>query len=346
MSGSAAGMMIREMGAADAGRWDDFVFTCPEATFFHRAGWKAVIEESFGHPCYFLYAEEAGRVRGVLPLAHLNSRLFGNRLVSAAFGVYGGPAGDEIARRLLDASACALADQFKVDHLEYRSRRRLHPDRPVKELYATFRRAIDADPERNLKAIPRKQRAVVRHALKAGLETRIEEDARGVHRLFAESVHRHGTPVFARRYFEALKRVFAADCELMLVRHRGSDVASLLSFYFRDEVLPYYAGGTIAARRCGAHDLMYWDLMRRAGLEGRRLFDFGRSRKGTGPFAFKRNWGFAPETLPYEYRLPADGPMPDLNPDNPRYRTFVALWRRLPRPLADGIGPHLARSLG
>jgi len=342
-------LIVRDLGrdAADLERWDAFVMACPEATFFHRAGWRRVIEESFGHRTYFLQAEEGGAVRGVLPLVHLRSRLFGNVLVSNAFGVYGGPAAaDETALRALDARAVVLAEELGVDVLEYRSQVRCREDWATKDLYATFRKELDPDPEKTYLAIPRKQRAVVREGLAAGLAVRLDDDAGPVWRLFAQNVHKHGTPVFAERYFHALKREFGPDCELMAVSKDGRDVAGCLSFYFRDEVLPYYAGGTAEVRQYAAHDLMYWDLMRRACEGGRRVFDFGRSKKGTGPYSFKKNWGFKPQPLPYEYKLVKASHVPDVNPLNPKYRLFVATWKRLPLALANAAGPLISRTLG
>ncbi len=334
-------------GLENAARWDAFVDACPEATFFHRAGWKTVIEETFGHRAHFLQVEEHGNLRGVLPLVHVDSVLFGKALVSLPFGVYGGPAAmDDAARAALDRQAVALAEKLGVDHLEYRGRSNHFPERPVKHLYATFRRALDPDPEVNMKAIPRKQRAVVRQGLRAGLDIRFDDDAGPVWDLFAQNVHRHGTPVFSRKLFANLKATFGDDCEFMVLSHQGRDVAGLVSFWFRDEVLPYYAGGTADVRRFSAHDLMYWDLMRRAAERGTKVFDFGRSKAGTGPYAFKKNWGFAPEPLPYSYHLVRGRSVPDLSPLNPKYRAFIGLWKRLPLPVANAVGPVISRNLG
>jgi FemAB-related protein (PEP-CTERM system-associated) len=123
-------------------------------------------------------------------------------------------------------------------------------------------------------------------------------------------------------------------------------VSSVLTFYFRDEVLPYYAGDAVEARDLAANDFKYWELMRRACERGYQVFDYGRSKRGTGSFDFKRNWGFEPAPLAYEYALFRGGRIPELNPLNPKYRTFIALWRRLPLPIANRLGPFLARGLG
>ena len=76
----------------ESARWDAFVMACPEATFFHRAGWQNIVRGVFHHDTYFLYAEAGGVIQGVLPLGHVNSWLFGSSLVGLPFAVYGGVA--------------------------------------------------------------------------------------------------------------------------------------------------------------------------------------------------------------------------------------------------------------
>jgi len=337
---------VRELQPVDFSRWDEFVFGCPEATFFHRAGWKTVIERAFGHCTTFLYAEAGGQIEGVLPLAEVNSILFGHALVSLPFCVYGGIAArSERARRLLDEAAGALAQSRRVDHLEYRSLTPHHPEWAHTDLYVTFRKAIDPDVERNLNEIPRKQRAMVRKGIKARLKGEIDEGVERFFAAYADSVHRLGTPVLSKRYFQTLREVFGPDCEVLTVTRDGGLVASVMSFYFRDEVLPYYGGGTEQAREVAGNDFMYWELMRRACERGMRVFDFGRSKQGTGSFDFKKNWGFVPQALHYEYRLVRGKRVPELNPLNPKYRLLIRLWKRMPLALANRIGPLIAKSL-
>ncbi|HET8727635.1 MAG TPA: FemAB family XrtA/PEP-CTERM system-associated protein [Alphaproteobacteria bacterium] len=333
---------------ADERAWDAFVEAAPEATFFHRAGWRRVIEGTYGHRCHFLYVASSGGIRGVLPLVHIDSRLFGRSLVSTAFGVYGGPvSADPEARDLLDAAASDLAWSLRVGVLEYRLRHRQHSDWPCQDqLYATFRKAIDPDPDVNMKAIPRKQRAMVRKGIGFGLESRADDDVDGLFRIYSESVRNLGTPVFPRRYFRALRDVFADSMDVVTVTQAGRPVSGVLNFYFRDEVLPFYGGGSREARDLAANDFMYWEVMRRAGERGCRLFDFGRSKAGTGAFAFKKNWGFTPEPLYHEYRLVTATERPEVNPLNPKYQRMIALWRRLPLPVANVVGPWIARDLG
>ncbi|MBB5606505.1 MULTISPECIES: FemAB family XrtA/PEP-CTERM system-associated protein [unclassified Janthinobacterium] len=350
----ASAIEIRRLQPHDHARWDAFVQACPEASFFHRAGWHTIMEQSFGHSGHFLYAEQDGRICGVLPLAHIRSRVFGNTLISLPFCVYGGIASSHAAaHQALDAAAQALAQQLQVGHLEYRQRSQpeRHDDSGQhgwlsKPLYATFRRPLLADEQDNLLAIPRKQRAVVRKGIAAGLHSLIDDDLKRFFPLYAASVHRLGTPVFARRHFALLRTVFGDDCQILTVCQGAQAQASVMTFYFRDEVLPYYGGGSVLARDTGANDFMYWELMRRASERGYRLFDFGRSKLGTGAYDFKKNWGFTAQPLPYAYKLVAAESLPDTNPLNPKYRWFIRAWRCLPLPLANLLGPHIVRQLG
>jgi FemAB-related protein (PEP-CTERM system-associated) len=339
---------VREMTGADAERWDRFVESCAEATFFHRAGWKQVIEESFAQSCHYLYAERDGEIRGVLPLVHVKSLLFGNRLVSNGWCVGGAPAATEDeAATALDAQAQDLLENVNADYIEYRDPPRPHPDWARKEgLYATFERSIEADEDANLKQIPRKQRAVVRKALKADLRDEVDATIDRVYDLYAFGVRNLGTPVFAKKYFANLKNVFGDACDVLTVSHQGRPISSVLNFYFRDRVMPYYTGALPEARRLGAADFMYWRLMRRAHERGFTVFDFGRSKIGTGPYAFKKNWGFEPRPVVLEFRMKGDRPVPDVNPNNPKYRLFIAAWKRLPLPVANVLGPFIGRQVG
>ena len=197
---------ITLLGHADFGKWDAFVEACPEATFFHRAGWKTVIEKAFGHRTHYLLAKRNGAIVAVLPLTEIKSRLFGHSLVSNAFCVYGGIAAtDEDARNALDQHAQALALELNVDHMEYRQRRPFHTDWASQDMYFTFRKPIDPDVEQNMLAIPRKQRAMVRKGIKNGLTSELDSGVDRFFSLFADNVKRHGTPALPKRYFSLLK---------------------------------------------------------------------------------------------------------------------------------------------
>ena len=246
----------------------------------------------------------------------------------------------------LDAAAIDLARDLRVERVEYRLRQPLHEDWPCnRETYVTFRKEIPATADEAMLTIPRKQRAMVRKGIKRGLEGRVDADVSRFYPLYAESVRNLGTPVLGKKYFERLKSVFGDACEVLTVTLDGQPLAGVLSFFFRDEVLPYYGGGCAAARGHAANDFMYWEVMRRACEGGIRLYDFGRSKVGTGAFAFKKHWGFEPEPLYYEHALLRLEEIPEINPLNPKYALMVATWKRLPLLVANTIGPWVSREL-
>lgn len=329
-------------------RWDEFVMNCPDATFFHRSGWKNILRNVFRHETYFLYAEDDGQIQGVLPLAHVESWIFGRSLVGLPFAVYGGVAAiSEPAVEALENEAQAIAKRLGVSHFELRNMRPRHTDWPLQNLYVTFRKEIFTTEESNMLAIPRKQRAMVRKGINNKLVSQLDSDVERFFPLYASNVHRHGTPAMPKRYFTALLAEFGDDCEVLtVIGPDGRPLSSVLSFYFKDEVLPYYSGDEDSARHLAANDFKYWELMRRSCARGIKVFDYGRSKQGTGSYSFKKNWGFEPKSLHYEYCLYKRDEIPQNNPSNNNYKLLISTWRRLPLGFANWLGPFIVRNLG
>ncbi len=343
---------VRTLDSGSEAAWDRFVETRPDGTFFHRSGWAKVVETAFGHATHYSFAERDGAITGVLPLGRVKTLLFGDTLISCPFCVYGGPlAADPESEAALIGHAESLLLRTRASALEFRYRVPPPDTAPADwvqrpDLYVTFRKAIEGDHDRNMKAIPRKQRAMVRKAIQNGLTSVANRDVKPLHRIYAESVRNLGTPVFSRRYFQILLEVFGAAVDVVTVLDQQAPIAAVMNFYFRDEVLPYYGGGSAAARGRAGNDFLYWETMRRAADRGCRMFDFGRSKIGTGSFSFKHNWGFEPEPLHYRFRLRPGEQIPDHNPLNPKYRAFIAAWKRLPLPAANLLGPFIVRGVG
>jgi FemAB-related protein (PEP-CTERM system-associated) len=332
--------------------WDAFIETHPDATFFHLLPWRDIARGVFGHRPHYLAGREGGALATALPLIEVRSRLFGHALISTAFCVGGGPlatSGAGLTSILQEAER--LGREVGVDYIELRDVRcgaqaELGEGWVVRDdLYATFEAPLPGSEEENLKQIPRKQRAVVRKALERDLTTTIDDGVDDFFAVYSRTMRDHGTPALPRRFFHALKEAFGDRCEILTVRQEGRPVSSVLSYYFRGRVLPYYTGSMPEARTLGSNDLMYWKLMRRAADRGCAVFDFGRSKHGTGPFSFKRNWGFEPRAVAHYYRLIRSRGLPNVNPTNPRYRTMIEAWRRLPLPVANAISPLFSRSL-
>src|SRR5262249_41694917 len=253
-------------------------------------------------------------------------------------------ASDDEAALALHRAARTLGERIGAQHLELRNPAPREPTWPRQDLYASFRKALAPQVEANMLAIPRKQRAMVRKGIKNGLAAELDAGADRFSDLSADNAPRHGTPPLPKRYFEALRATFGEDAEVLtVVSPEGKAVSSVLSFYFKDEVLPYYAGDHTEARDLAANDFKYWELMRRACEKGVRIFDFGATTRAPAPFASTRTWAFDPAPLAYEYCLYRRSSIPQNNPLNPKYRAFIALWKRLPVPVANAIGPHLVK---
>lgn len=354
MSMASAPSVFR-LADSDEADWDAFVTAAPGAQFFHRAGWRRVIEDAFGRECPFLLARRGAEICGILPLVHVHSRLFGKALISTGFTVGGGPlTTDSAAEAALLTAAGDLASDLGADYLELRGDALVGRDISDVEpswidkaaLYAGFTKPISPDHDANMLAIPRKQRAMVRKGIKAGLESTLDTNAHNLYAIYSESLRNLGTPVFSPRYFQALMTHFAGDIDIVTIRHEGQSVASVMNFYFRDQVLPYYGGGVAAARPVAGNDFMYWEVMRRAADRGCTKFDFGRSKVDTGAYFFKKNWGFEPMPLTYRYLMLKGDTPPDINPLNPKYRLFIRAWKSLPLWVANRVGPLIARNLG
>lgn len=342
-------LRVREASSNDGPAWDAFVEAHPQATPFHLRGWLRAVERGLGHRSTALLAERDGRIVGVLPLVAVESPFFGRALIGTGFAVQGGPLTIEpAAAEALVERAEALARAGRFDRLELRCP---PPDRPgwraLGGRHLSFRRALDPDPEANFRALRNKQRNMVRKGRALGLRIETDPGCARFWPLYAASVHRLGTPVLPRAWFEALESELGDRCETLLVLRSERPLAGVLSFYFRATVYPYYAGGIPEARHSAAHDFMYDALMRRAVVErGCRWFDFGRSKVGSGHADFKRHWGFEGEPVVYGSWSPSGRLPPDLDPRSDRNRWLVAAWQRLPRWLADRLGPTIARQIG
>lgn len=327
--------------------WDAFVRSSFEGTPFHLTAWRQAVEDAFGHRPYYLMAKRAGAIEGVLPLFEVPG-LFGRRsLISVPYGVYGGIcAATREARLALLEAAEMLARRRGADYVELRNFRDQGLALPTKELYVTFYQEISSDDEENLKAIPRKQRRMVRQGAKHGLRAEIGQNHLDeVYEIYAHSVRNLGSPVFPRTLFRAILKAFGKECQILTVRHEGRIVAGVLTLFYEDRVLPYYGGALREAFRYAVNDFMYWELMRHVAGAGYRVFDFGRSRVGTGSYDFKRHWGFEPRPLPYQYILVRARSLPKLNPSNPKFRWAIQAWKRLPLGVTNRVGPWLTRYL-
>lgn len=338
--------------AAQASAIDAYVMRHAEGTPFHRTAWLGAIEQATGNRALPLAAvDDAGAIAGLLPLHHIRSALFGQALVSSGFAVDGGilADNDEVAGALA-REAQQLARERGNLSLELRGGAAPGGNWDLHEgQHVGFVRPIASDDEAELLAVPRKHRAELRKALaNPALTIDVGRDRRHLrdhYHVYATSVRNLGTPVFPARLFRAVVERFGDDADILIVREGDRPVSAVLSLYHKGRVMPYWGGGIGDARSLRSNELMYYRLMGHARTRGMEMFDFGRSKVGSGQAAWKKSFGFEPRPLAY-HGWSADGARRDVDPNSAKYQRRIDYWKKLPLPVANLIGPLIARGLG
>jgi len=338
--------------ASDEERWQQYVEAHPLATNYHRLGWKQVIENSFGWPTYYWMAEENGNVWGVLPLVWQRSRLFGSFLTSLPFLNAGGilTDGPEAERALL-SEAVSLAKKVGAKYLELRHREPHATATEVKLQTKTSKVTlvlpIGADQDKMWKDLGTKMRTKVRKSQSFGMTAEFggAELLEDFYAVFSHNMRDLGTPVYSREFFAEIFRVFPQDTCLCVIRKDGETVAASFLSGFRERIEAVWSSSVQKYLSLKPNFFLYWNLLCFAGSKGYRLFDFGRSSVDSGTHEFKLQWGAQTKQLYWDYWLPNGDQLPELNPQNPKYRAAIWLWQKIPVPVTRILGPHIVRCL-
>jgi FemAB-related protein (PEP-CTERM system-associated) len=351
----AGDLLISQVDLDDArsvAQIEQWVVAHPASTPFHRPAWIKAVARGNGQRAEMLVARDAaGAIAGLLPLNVIHSPLFGRALVSSGFAVDGGILADSKAvADALAARAVSLAASWSCPTIELRG-----GDNPgagwitKADAYLGFTRPIAPDDEAELEACPRKHRAEVRKGFANELDIRFGSDQSvrdPFYALYCRTVHNLGTPVFPRAMFEQVLDAFGETAEIVLVSKDGEPLTAVAALYHGGKVMPYWAGADRNARNARSNEIAYFALMQRGRARGCHTFDFGRSKVGTGTANYKKNWGFEPTPLAYHIHAAPGHEPRDINPLSPQYARKVALWKALPKSVADLIGPWIARGLG
>jgi serine/alanine adding enzyme len=345
---SSGSITVTEAGASMRADWDDYVRRAESAELYHDYRWRLLIEGLFGHESVYLIARDATGVRGVLPLIRLRSRLFGDFMVSMPYLNYGGVLADSPAaqRALLDAAKRTGAE-LGVDHIELRHRNVTELDWPARDDKVAMLLELPASDEALWDSFKPKLRSQIRRPQKEGAVARRGggELVGDFYDVFARNMRDLGTPVYPRRFFEAIVATFEAEASVFVVDLRGKSVAAGLVLAHRDVLEIPWASSLRAANQTGVNMLLYWEALREGIARGCRRFDFGRSTRASGTYRFKLQWGARAQPLRWHYWLARGGALPQLSPSNPKYQVAIALWRRLPLPVANLLGPRIVRNL-
>lgn len=348
---------VTELDEQTNGAWDAYVAGHPESTLFHTLIWRDAVTEAFGHVSRYLVAWRGDRIAGVFPLARVDSRLAGTLLVSVPYAVYGGSlADDDETHRALLEEAMSMAARMGAQWLDVRSVLARWPELPVLDRYVTFRKPLPADPDRVLPEMPRKARAAARQARERfRLSCRFgEERLEQVWMLYSQSMRRLASPNYPLRFFRSLMSRTRTGWQagervghlVQIVEQEGRAIAGLVSFIYRDTLMPYFAGCDERFEKYHPNNFMYLSAMEKGAELGCGIFDFGRTRvDNQGSYDFKRFQGFEPTRLEYQYFVPAGGRQPDLTPNNPRLRFTRRVWPKLPLAVTRPLGAWLSKSI-
>lgn len=341
-------MPILRCDASFDATWNAFVHRSPQASFYHRAEWRAVNAQCFRHDTVHLAAVEDGQVAGILPLVRLKSLLFGNIACSMPFVNYGGPvaATPEIEAALLEAAA-GVADEWRSDYVELRSRHHLGPRYPSSDHKVSMTIALDPDPEVLMAAFKRDQRAEIRRAAKNGFVTRFgAELVDDFYAVLSSSWRELGTPIFGIDYLRTILRTFPDSTRVCVVYDAsGVPAAGAFDGIHNGTVEGMWLGMRSEYRKQLVGYVLYWELIRHACEQGWQRFHLGRSSKDSGGETFKKKWNAETLQLYWTYMLRTRTEMPSLNPDNPKFRLAIQAWQKLPLAATQRIGPFIARSI-
>ena len=330
-----------------AEQWDDFARRQLGSTFCHGYRWRTVIERAFGHECLWLaVAAPTGELRGILPLVRVKSRLFGHYLVSLPFLNYGGPLGDSEAIRALAAEAVRLAETGRVKLLELRSRVELPLDLTPSHRKITVTLDLPDSTDGLMKLFPAKLRSQVRRPAKEGVTVQFGPDQLpAFYQVFSRHMRDLGTPVMPRRFFEEMMAEFG-DGAWMGCAYLGSQpIACGAGFLWNDEFEMTWASALAEFNRISANMGLYWAFMERAVAAGVRRFNFGRCSPDSGTHRFKKQWGGRDEALWWYQFVPGGGQAATPSPDDGAFAWGPKIWKKLPLPVANLMGPHIVRSI-
>jgi len=326
--------------------WDDFVRSHLAGTFFHQLGWLRVMQNTYGYQPHYFCAMRGQQIAGIAPAFLISSWMTGRCLISLPFAVYGGIcANDSESERVLVAQLERLASELDVEYLELRERSgSLRGEYHANPRYASFTLPLIPDEDALYRSFPKDIRYMLRKAEKAGLHARRGFDqVDSFYRLMTLNLRRLGTPAFPKRLFENLIREYPGQVDLTVVYSGETPLAAGMSFIFRDWMQPYYIGSAEVAKTVGGNHFLWWQLIRLAASRGLATFDFGRSKKNSGNYDFKKKWNPRIESLNYQIRLFRRKSAPDFSPMNPKFELATNLWKKLPLGLTRVLGPRVVR---
>jgi FemAB-related protein (PEP-CTERM system-associated) len=331
--------------------WDNYLQSHNDATMYHQASWKKVIEDTFKHQGFFLAAKEQQDICGVLPLMLMKNRIFGSYLISLPFIDCAGILADNqsIAKQLCD-QAIALAKEHQVDFLELRNRQELtHDNLQTMTHKVYFVLPLNPDPDFIWRKVVHENiRNKVRKAKKNQLSIVSGSNPAMVdlfYQVFSKNMRDLGTPVYPKQYFSNLLKYFPDNMKIFLVKRQDTVIGGKVLFCFKDTIFFIYHSSRREFAKLAPNNLLYWAAVEYGCQNGFNYCNMGRSTVDSGPYYFKKQWGGEIRQLYFQYYLHNKKQLPHLNPSNPKFSLAINLWKRLPLAITTTLGPLIARHI-
>ena len=329
--------------------WQNYVSRPGHVPLSRHPAWLNVLRKGLRHDVFCLEAVDGEATRGILPLAHVKSMLFGRYLVSLPYLNYGGVWADDetIGRRLIDR-AVQLADELDVRYLELRQGRPIEHLRLAQRMTSKvqMRLALPETSDVLWKALSAKVRNQVRKGQKSGLSVAWggQESLAEFHKVFSRNMRDLGTPTYGKRFFASIVDQFPDRAEFCLVRAGETPVAGALLLHGWGVSEVPSASSLREYNHTCANMLMYWHLLERSMERRQQVFDFGRSSRDSNTHRFKQQWGAQEAASEWQYYL-RKGSISEMRPENPKYQRMIRIWQRLPVALTRWIGPSIVRGI-
>ncbi len=341
-------MQILELTQPDRPLWDNYVRDEALASIFHLSGWKALMARTFGHRSQYLLAKEGEEVLGILPLLHVKSWLTGHFFTSLPGGMCARD--PEVAAALLQR-AKVLVRNAGASYLILRDgqRRWELPDLVTDESHCLLVTKLSGNEEQVWRGIKKRARQLTNQAKEAGLQvvngTRSFEQ---IYPVYSRTMRDRGTPTLGLRFFREILTEFPGLFEFLAVRHEGRFLGGGFVTPWKDRVSCTWGGMLRQYYHLRPNHILFWETIKYGIDRGAQWLDFGRSRYDSGTFVFKQAWGSDPRPLYQQYYLNGITHPPAVGAglqDEPKYRFFVRLWRGLPLPVTEVLGPRLRKRM-
>lgn len=282
--------------------WNNFIFTQPEASFYHLYKWTKIAEKTLGFKQKLLVCYEKKEVAGVLPLFFKNGFL-GSRLVTLPVGDWTGPIGEQKAISALIERAKQLADQTPSS-LEIFSISKL--PKLLKGISQTGRHAcyVLSPTKKHEKVFTekmhKKTRNMVRKAKKNGIKAILadKKDLKKFYKLYLETMRKIGTIPLPFKVFQAVWENFSKETKLLKAVYKKEAIGYLWTFVWNKTLWIWANASCEKYLALGVNYALYNTAIKIAcEKKGINKVNFGSSEHQSAHEFFKLRWGTQKKTI-------------------------------------------------